>query len=85
MPRSQEPTPFYIRTINGETFSVDTLDEALEEFCGEEGYRLSLKGNNVELVIRRDKFETRNLIGGEEADAFLVLRKNERELKIVKD
>ncbi len=42
MPRSQFPTPFYIRTQEGATFFVDTLDEALEEFIGEDGYRLTL-------------------------------------------
>lgn len=43
MARTQEDTPFYIRTVNSETFSVDSLEEALEVFTSEEGYRMDLR------------------------------------------
>ncbi len=60
MAKSQEPTPFYIRTRQGETFHVDTLEEALEEFLGGNGYRLTLTAGGKELVIRRDSVWDKN-------------------------
>lgn len=51
-------TPFYIRTSESATFQVDTLEEALEEFCGEKGYRLSLTAGDITLIIRRGNIES---------------------------
>jgi len=51
--RTQNETPFYIRTADGDTFHVETLEEALTEFSGPDGYRLTLMAGNQELVIRR--------------------------------
>lgn len=53
MARTQEETPFYIRTQEGDTFFVDTLEEALEQFLGDKGYRLTLITEDNEMVIRR--------------------------------
>ena len=53
MAKTQEVTPYYLRMQTGECFYVDTLKEALEEFLGDEGYRLTLTTTNKELVIRR--------------------------------
>lgn len=46
-------SPFYIRTRNGATFHVDSLEEALKEFASDEGYRLTLNAGGVEVIIRR--------------------------------
>jgi hypothetical protein len=51
---TQEKTPFYIRTTEGECFYTDTLDEALKHFASEEGYRLTITAGEHEVVIRRD-------------------------------
>jgi len=51
--RTQTETPFYIRTRDGDTFHVETLEEALTEFASEEGYRLTLMSGNQQVVIRR--------------------------------
>lgn len=53
MARTQEVTAYYIRTGEGDTFYVDTLDEALRELISEDGYRLTLISASYELVIRR--------------------------------
>ncbi len=74
MPRSQFPTPFYIRTQEGATFFVDTLDEALEEFIGEDGYRLTLIAGGKELVIRRYIDWGIDNVGQNECHASLIYR-----------
>lgn len=56
--RTQTETPFYIRTFGGETFYVETLEEALTEFASEEGYRLTLAAGNQQVVIRRSSEPT---------------------------
>lgn len=53
MARVQEVTPFYIRTGGGDTFYVETLEEAIRDFCSDDGYRLSIKTANHWIVIRR--------------------------------
>lgn len=57
---TQEETPFYIRTAQGGTFHTETMDEALEQFVSEDGYRITFSGAKVEIVIRRDA-DPRNL------------------------
>ncbi len=52
--RTNTETLFYIRTQNGKTFYVETLDEAIAEFSSNEGYRLSIEAGAKSLVIRRD-------------------------------
>ncbi len=74
MPASQEPTPFYIRTREGATFHLDTLDEALEEFIGKDGYRLTLTAGGKELIIRRCFDWEIDHLGQEECDASLIYR-----------
>jgi hypothetical protein len=53
MPRTEEVTAYYIRTQDGECFYVDTLAEALEEFLGDKGYRVTFASPTKELVLRR--------------------------------
>jgi hypothetical protein len=77
MPRTQEVTAYYIRTQNGETFYVDTLKEALDEFLGDDGYRLTLSSDNKELVIRKSYPWTESDNGKLEALANLVYRNKE--------
>ncbi len=74
MPASQEPTPFYIRTREGATFHLDTLEEALEEFISEDGYRLTLTAGRKELVIRRCIDWKIDNVGQEECSASLIYR-----------
>ena len=57
MAKGQESTPFYIRTAEGDTFYVDTLEEALQEFASAEGYRLTLTTDDHEVVVRRSSKE----------------------------
>jgi hypothetical protein len=54
---TQEKTPFYIRTTEGECFYVETLAEALKQFASEEGYRLTITSGEHEIVIRRNTNE----------------------------
>ena len=53
MAKTEEVTPYYLRMQTGECFYVDTLKEALQEFLGDEGYRLTLSSGGNEMVIRR--------------------------------
>lgn len=77
MAKTQEPTPFYIRTREGETFHVESLEEALEEFMGDSGYRLTFSDSNgKELVIRRIQ-EGSPVIGGMEYRSSLIYREKE--------
>ncbi len=76
MPRTQKVTPFYIRTQEGATFSVDTLEEALEEFLGIDGYRLSLTAGQKQLVIRRCLDWSPDPFGSKECEATLVYRES---------
>lgn len=49
---------FYIRSNEGETFYVDSLEEALTHLVSDKGYRLTVsdsQGN--ELIIRASLFE----------------------------
>lgn len=76
MARTSEPTPFYIRTKSDETFHVETLEEALKEFLGENGYRLTLIAGNDELVIRRESmWITDTFALGQNATATIHKRK----------
>ncbi len=74
MPESQEPTSFYIRTQEGATFYVDTLEEALEAFIGNSGYRLTLSAGQKELVILRDSRWILDEFGTKTGGADLVYR-----------
>lgn len=76
MARGQEPTEFYIRTQGGETFYVDTLQEALEVFISDDGYRLTLKSADHEVVVRRAEWEDENILG-KVAQAEVVYRKQD--------
>ncbi len=78
MARTQDPTAFYIRTKEGATFYVDTLDEALEELIGEDGYRLTIASNNKELVIRRNTSWEINPTEENESPATLVYREKDK-------
>ena len=47
-------TPFYIRTRQGDTYFVKSLDEAISELAGEDGYRLTLEASDgTQIIIRR--------------------------------
>lgn len=89
MPRTQEVTAYYIRTRKGECFYVDTLAEALEEFLGINGYRLTLSSSTNELVLRRDSDWTWTMINGfetnieKESSARMIFRKKEEKLPII--
>lgn len=72
MPRGLEETPFHIRAKDNAEFYVDTLEEALDEFINEDGYRLTLKAGEHELVIRRGPWEADTY--GIEAAAAIVRR-----------
>ncbi len=74
MPRSQEVTAYYIRTTAGECFFVDTLQEALYEFLGSEGYRLTLNAGGHELIIRRTSDWSTNLLDEKVGLATLIYR-----------
>ena len=56
MPRTHEETPYYIRDTDGGTYYVDTLEEALAEFTGPKGYRLTLNAGENKIVIRRGEW-----------------------------
>ncbi len=77
MARTQETTPFYIRTQEGATFYVESLDEALEEIIGQDGYRLTIASRNKELVIRRNAHWGTNPTGEQESHAALVYREKD--------
>ncbi len=85
MGRTQEHTPFYIRTNGGNTFFVDTLDEALEQFTSDDGYRLTLQVGTNMVVIRRYLEVDSNTPGTRVFDAQVSIRKEEtRRLSDVK-
>ncbi len=73
MAPTQEETPFYIRTQGGNTFYVETLAEALEQFVGEDGYRLSLEaGGNLVTFRRLDPWEAEALLPEGKASVAVV-------------
>lgn len=74
MARTETSTPFYIRTSGGDCFHVETLAEALEEFLGDNGYRLSIRAGEKELVIRRTSPWDETLLGETEGTAKLTCR-----------
>ncbi len=63
MGKTQKQTPFYIRTRGGDTFFVDTLEEALEQFASDDGYRLTLEADGKTVVIRRYQEKPRQSSG----------------------
>lgn len=83
MPRTDEVTAYYIRTSDGDAFYVDTLAEALEEFLGEKGYRLTFASSKKELVLRRTSNWQTWIVNGiaeeheKEAEARMVFRDKE--------
>lgn len=78
MSKTQDPTQQYIRTEDGETFYVETLDEAIEEFAGDNGYRLTLHGDKLDLVIRRGEIPTKEDEFGKFYEAYIVIRPTKR-------
>lgn len=79
MAEGQDPTPFYIRTNAGQTFYVDTLEEALKQFASEDGYRLTLTSDSLEVVIRRSSKETdeqgiHSILGEAAYNATVIVR-----------
>lgn len=62
MAKTLEVTPYYLRMQTGECFFVDTLKEALEEFLGNDGYRLTLGSGEKSLVIRRTSEWTEDMV-----------------------
>ncbi len=85
MGRTQEHTPFYIRTNGGDTFFVDTLDEALEQFTSDDGYRLTLQVGKNMVVIRRYLEVDSTTPGTRVFDSQVSIRKEEtRRLSDVK-
>lgn len=84
MPRTNEVTPYYIRNRNGESFYVDTLAEALEEFLADGGYRLTFNTPKRDLVLRRTSEWETVIIAGmkveneKEATAGMVFRDKEK-------
>lgn len=52
-PKKVEESPYYLRSQEGDTFYVETMKEALEEFLGENGYRLMLSYDDKRVTFRR--------------------------------
>lgn len=77
MPRTEEVTAYYIRDQDGACFYVDTLAEALEEFLGEKGYRLSLSSRKQDLVLWRTSEWSESEDGSQEGKAHMVYRNKE--------
>lgn len=77
MARTEEVTPYYIRSASGECFYVDTLAEALVEFLGEDGYRLTLTSTRQELVIRRTGEWGQGFIDEKNCNAVLTAREKD--------
>lgn len=78
--QTQDPTPFYIRTSFGATYYVETLEEALEEFASDDGYRLTLESDDIQVVIRRsqDDFDEQGVhatLGEKAYHASVVVRR----------
>ena len=78
--QTQTETPFYIRTADGATFYVETLEEALTEFSGDNGYRLTLTAGNQEVVIRRsgepEVDEADDILSQQSYKALVTIRKH---------
>lgn len=60
----------YVRTTNGDCHMLPIKD-AMENFLGEDGYRITLRVGNYEIVIRRDYEET-----GNEGEVAVLLGQN---------
>lgn len=70
-------TPFYIRTIEGETGHVDSLEEALEIFSSDIGYRLTLSVDGITVVIRRaSEPKEKNAILGDVYEAEVTIKED---------
>lgn len=72
-------TPFYVRTRHGQTGNVDTLEEALAIFAGEDGYRLNFMIEGApEIVIYRseqpDEVDLTSAIYGARYSAIVNVR-----------
>jgi hypothetical protein len=80
MARGQEQTPFYIRTFDGDTFYVDSLDEAISIFESEEGYRLTLyHSDGTEVILRRSpEPHKHDVLGNPVFDVEMTLRTEHR-------
>ncbi len=74
MARVEHDTPYYIRTTDGECFNVETLGEAVAEFVGETGYRLTITTGDGDLVIRRSSFEPQLIVPEPKAKASVIWR-----------
>jgi hypothetical protein len=51
-------TPYSTRNQNGITTFFDTAEEAIKDFIGYEGYRLSIKLDSSIIYIHRDELPT---------------------------
>jgi hypothetical protein len=76
MKHGQDQTPFYIRTLEGDTFYVDSLDEAVANFVSEEGYRLTLRHTDgTEVILRRSaEPHKHDVLGNPIFDVEMTLR-----------
>lgn len=79
MSTSEEETPFYIRTVEGDCYYVKNLDDAIKEFVSKEGYRLSLKAaNGTEIIIRRETEPSeKDVLGNDIFHAEITVRRSE--------
>ena len=50
-----EDTPYSTRDQNGVITFFNTVEEAIANFAGYEGYRLSIKVNDMTIYIHRDE------------------------------
>lgn len=83
MAKSQGPTPYYIRTVHGDTYHLDTLEEALRVFVSDDGYRITFIVDGLEVVIRRssdthDENGNHKLLGEDAYKATVVVKDKTR-------
>lgn len=72
MGRTLKETPYYLRSEKGETFYVDTLEDALNEFLSKDGYRLTFSSGGKKLTIRRTSSWKKGFVNEKESTADLA-------------
>jgi hypothetical protein len=66
---------FYIRDTHGRTFYVDSLEEGIRHLSSEDGYRLTIRDGEAELVLRANgPWEVDMFMGSKNMEASLVVR-----------
>lgn len=75
----------YIRTAQGECFDLP-IDQAWLQFCGENGYRITIQIAGGELTLRRDDWKPTNFPPEIKADSTISFRANlPANLKLIKE